>query len=108
MVDKLGLPSVQIDANTQANQPYFLFTYTDGLGDIPAAVIKFIKKPVNQKFLRGVIASGNVNFGDSFCKAADKLAQVFNVPIIRKIDLRGSEEDLRVIKSFHTKLIEGE
>lgn len=108
MIDELKLPSSELKSDLVVDQSYFLFTYTDGLGDIPEHVIGFLKNSTNQRHLKGVIASGNTNFGDSFCKAADTIGNIFKVPVIRKIDLRGSNEDLIVINDYYKKLIEGD
>lgn len=108
IVDKLGLPSEEIHNDLVVNQPYFLFTYTDGLGEVPEKVLLFLRKSQNSKFLKGVIVTGNVNFGSFFCKAGDLISITLHVPIIRKIDLRGSTEDIEAIKEQYKIYIEGE
>ena len=42
-------------------EPFLLLTYTDGLGDVPPIVQRFMDK--NGKYCRGVAVSGNRNFG---------------------------------------------
>jgi len=103
---KLNLPSCEIHDGLVTTYPYFLFTYTDGLGDIPKHVVEFLNISNNQQNLKGIIVSGNTNFGDSFCKPAETISKWFNIPIIRKIDLRGNKEDLTVIRQQYYKLIE--
>ncbi|WP_201781435.1 class Ib ribonucleoside-diphosphate reductase assembly flavoprotein NrdI [Sporosarcina globispora] len=98
IVSKLNLPNVEIREGLIVDNPYFLITYTDGLGDVPKVVEDFLKDETNQLNLKGVIASGNVNFGLYFCKAADLICENTGVPIIRKIDLRGTKEDIETIK----------
>lgn len=88
------------------HEPYFIFTYTDGIGDVPNKVLRFLES--NSEWLKGVIASGNTNFGSSFCKSADTIGKKYNVPIIRKIDLRGNSEDIKAIIDAHKIRIEGE
>lgn len=65
----------------------------------------------NYKYCKGVIASGNTNFGDTegglFCKSAEELSKVFNIPVIRKIDLRGYQQDYDHIIAMHNEIIGG-
>jgi protein involved in ribonucleotide reduction len=104
IVDQLKLPSLEIQTGLVVNQPYFLFTYTDGLGDVPDIVSSFLE--LNGRHIKGVIASGNSNFGQQFCKSADTISEIYNVPIIRKIDVRGTTDDLNSIKSQYKLYIE--
>lgn len=100
--------SVELKEDMVVNQPYFLFTYTDKLGDIPEEVVNFLKNKDNYVYLKGVIASGNLNFGkEYFCKSADKIVEKHDIPIIRKIDLRGFDTDYEHIINIYNKLIGG-
>jgi protein involved in ribonucleotide reduction len=106
IVSRLDLPSIEINKDSVIKSPYFLFTYTDGLGSTPETVELFLINKINQNNLFGVIASGNTNFGNYFCLTADRISNRFNVPIISKIDLRGTETDVRAIRDEHKRLIE--
>jgi protein involved in ribonucleotide reduction len=108
VVKQLHLLNIELKPNLVINQPYLLFTYTDGLGNTPKSVEEFLEIINNQINIKGVIASGNTNFGLNFCKAADLISEKYSIPVVRKIDLRGSTEDLEVIKTQYKKLIEGE
>lgn len=105
IVNKLGLPSIEISSNLTIHESYFLLTYTDGLGDNPKVVNDFLENKQNQYYLKGVIVTGNINFGNNFCKNADTISTKYNIPIIRKIDLRGTQEDLDQIKIHYDKLL---
>lgn len=105
IVDKLQLPNLELSENLIMNQPYLLLIYTDGLGNIPGIVNSFLTKMENIEYLKGVAASGNINFGESFCGSADIISETYGVPIIRKIDLRGKEEDVISIKTQYEKYI---
>lgn len=108
IIGKLNLPSSEIVEDLVIQEPYFLITYTDGLGEIPNRVENFLLNEDNQLNLKGVIVSGNVNFGDMFCLPAEIISDRYSVPIIRKIDLRGTDEDINeILKQYH-KYIEGE
>jgi protein involved in ribonucleotide reduction len=106
IVSQLGFPNKEIKDDLIISHPYLLFTYTDGLGNTPQKVVDFLLNENNSIYLRGVISSGNLNFGLSFCRSADEISSKYNVPIIRKIDLRGSTEDIEEIKKVYKKLIE--
>lgn len=107
IVSKLNLPSIEITDNLIIEEPYLIFTYTDGLGDVPKKVLEFLQH--NYSYCKGVIASGNSNFGHNvFCASADKISSQFNVPIIHKIELRGFQHDYDVIVEQYNKIIKGE
>lgn len=54
-------------------QPYVLLLPTYGgrgtKGAVPKPVIDFLNQQHNRQFLRGVIASGNSNFGETYAIA---------------------------------------
>jgi protein involved in ribonucleotide reduction len=108
IVGELKLPSSELKEGLVINDPYLLFTYTDGLGEVPKKVNDFLSIKNNQVNLKGIIVTGNVNFGDMFCFAADVISKEFHIPIIRKIDLRGTKQDVEEITKQYNKLIKGE
>lgn len=104
IVNKLGLPHIEIVEGLEIVQPFLLFTYTDGLGQIPSIVKQFLLQ--NHKYCKGVIASGNSNFGqENFCKSADAINGMYHIPIIRKIDLRGFQSDYDAIVAYYNNVI---
>lgn len=105
IVSKLSIESVEVKDGLIVNEPFFIFTYTDGLGDVPKIVEEFMNN--NHLYCKGVIASGNTNFGESlFCASADKLSKQYNIPIIHKIELRGFERDYELISEMYESIIE--
>lgn len=105
-----SIPTMELSNDLVMNQPYLLFTYTDGLGEVPKEVWRFLNNDNNAKYLKGVIASGNSNFGHNvFCGSAEKINEQYNVPIIRKIELRGFDSDIKAIEDKYKTIInEGE
>jgi protein involved in ribonucleotide reduction len=100
IVMKLQLPNIEIHESLVLTQPFLLFTYTDGLGHVPHVVETFMKH--NYQNCRGVIASGNSNFGNEvFCKSATILSEQYHLPIVRKIELRGFQHDIEAIQMFY-------
>ncbi len=91
-VEKLKLPSVQIEESMDLDQPFVLITYTTGFGQVPDKVASFLKK--NHRKLRGVSASGNRNWGTGFALSADRIAEMYGVPVISKFELSGTMKDV--------------
>lgn len=107
IVSKLNLSLIEITESLIVNKPYIIFTYTDKLGEVPKKVEDFLQQ--NHQFCKGVIASGNSNFGKKmFCESADKISKQYNVPIIHKVELRGFQYDYDLIVEKYNKLIQGE
>ncbi|MDQ0513754.1 protein involved in ribonucleotide reduction [Mycoplasmoides fastidiosum] len=84
----------------EINEPFALITYTDKLGMVPETVEKFLEK--NYHFLKAVAASGNRNFGNNFANAANVISEKYNVPILLKFELSGTQED---VDEFQNKFL---
>ncbi|MFP3019660.1 MAG: class Ib ribonucleoside-diphosphate reductase assembly flavoprotein NrdI [Arsenophonus sp.] len=106
-VKRLGIPATRIliDVNkipTNATQPYVLLlpTYGGGAitGAVPKPVIYFLNKQQNRKFLRGVIASGNSNFGETYAIAGNIISDKCQVPLLYRFELLGTEWDLQKVR----------
>lgn len=77
-------------------EPFWLITYTDVLGQVPAFIEQFLQ--VNHKNLKGVGAAGNLNFGNNFAYAANLISEKYNVPIVIKFELSGTAKDRQIFK----------
>ena len=106
-VDKLGIQNYRIplyatDEHLQVSAPYVLISPTYGLGDdetsVPKQVIRFLNDPVNRSFLKAVIGAGNTNFGDKYCRAAEVISRKTSAPLIYKIELLGTPDDVATVK----------
>ena len=82
-VGKLGFPTARIplrrtDPPLTVDEEYVLVVPTYGGGSVkgavPKQVIAFLNNPDNRALCRGVIASGNTNFGQAYCLAGDIIA----------------------------------
>ncbi|MGL5295984.1 MAG: class Ib ribonucleoside-diphosphate reductase assembly flavoprotein NrdI [Culicoidibacterales bacterium] len=97
-VEKLGLDAMEVYTGTETmDEPFVLITYTDGLGDIPDIGIDFLEE--NHALLRGVVASGNMGWSDTYCLAADAVHEQYGVPILGKIEDDGTDEDVAAIRA---------
>lgn len=88
----------------ESNEPFVLFTPTYNNGQVPEEVEDWME--VNDHFIRGVVGSGNRNFGSKlYAKAADKLSKRYEVPLIHKFEVSGQREDAIIICDRIEKLI---
>jgi protein involved in ribonucleotide reduction len=95
-VKKTGLPAVEIKRGMKAIKPFVIVTYTIGFGQVPQIVDEFLEQ--NSDLLRGVAVSGNRNWGDSYGKAGDIIANKYNVPLLLKFELAGTDDDVKTFK----------
>jgi protein involved in ribonucleotide reduction len=81
--------------------PYILVVPTYGGGSeksaIPRQVRAFLNVPENRELLRGVIGTGNTNFGEHYCKAAELISAKTGVPIVARVEILGTPEDIELI-----------
>ena len=81
---------------------YVLILPTYGGGNespaIPKSVKVFLNNSSNRDLLRGVIGTGNTNFGEHYCKAADMISAKTGVPVIARVELLGTPDDVNIIK----------
>ena len=80
--------------------PYVLMTPTYDQprgGFTPRPVQTFLDKHAH--LMVGVLGLGNRNFGEKYCQAAHDISKQFNVPVLWRIEIMGSQEDLTVVDS---------
>ncbi|HWL23188.1 MAG TPA: class Ib ribonucleoside-diphosphate reductase assembly flavoprotein NrdI [Ureibacillus sp.] len=107
IVSKLQVESIEITPNLNLDKPYLLLTYTDRLGEVPTIVAKFLES--NYQLCRGVVVSGNSNFGHGMYGAAgDKIAKAYHIPLVRKIELRGYHSDYEAIQQYYETRVKNE
>lgn len=82
---------------------YILITPTIGFGKVPEDVERFLEK--NNKYLKGVVGSGNKNWGNRFAKAADTISEQYEVPLLMKIELHGNTKDLIRFKKIYLESV---
>ncbi|RKN84209.1 class Ib ribonucleoside-diphosphate reductase assembly flavoprotein NrdI [Paenibacillus ginsengarvi] len=91
-VSKLNMPAVSVDNEMIIEEPFVLVTYTTGFGQAPENTLSFLER--NHTRLVGVSASGNRNWGQGFARSADRIAEMYRVPIISKFELAGTMKDV--------------
>jgi len=104
ILSRLQVEAIEIKPKLILTEPFLLFTYTDGLGTVPPIAEQFMVD--NATYCKGIIVSGNRNFGHAlFGRAGDILANTYNVPLVRKLDLRGTAEDYAYIQSYYMAIM---
>lgn len=98
-LERLDRPALRIlGGPLLAAEPYVLVcpSYGDGegRGSVPKPVIRFLNDPANRALIRGVIGSGNRNFGHLFAHAGGVVAQKCGVPLLYRFELSGTAEDV--------------
>ena len=113
-VEKLELESIRIpisdpDDPIIVRDNYVLFVPTYGGGSethaIPKQVRSFLNVESNRQRLVAVVGLGNTNFGEDFCKAAEMIAAKTGVPILGRVEIFGTEEDVNTIKERLAMLV---
>ena len=107
-VEKMDNVSIRIPINWDPASPvfvkeeYVLMVPTYGGGSersaIPKQVKSFLNIEENRNLLRGVVGFGNTNFGDNYCKAAELIAQKTGVPVIARVEIFGTDDDINKVK----------
>ena len=113
-VDKLAFEAHRIPIKWDDDEPllvtgeYVLFVPTYGGGNegysVPRQVIKFLNVPSNRERIRGVVGLGNTNFGEHYCRAAEIVSAKTGVPLLYRVEITGTSEDIEQVTERMTKL----
>jgi protein involved in ribonucleotide reduction len=107
-VAKLGLRAARIPVSNRetelgVREPFVLILPTycgeDGKGAVPKQVIRFLNDADNRSFIRGVIAAGNCNFGETYGLAGDVISRKCQVPYLYRFELLGTQEDVANVRN---------
>lgn len=106
-VEKLDLTSRRIPLNWLGDEPFMAYgpyvlvvpTYGGSKEgkQIPQQVVDFLNIKKNRDLLRGVIGTGNTNFGETYCRAAERIAAKTGVPLLYRVELLGTPDDVREV-----------
>jgi protein involved in ribonucleotide reduction len=106
-VEKLERPALRIplrasDEPLIVTEPFVLLVPTYGGGPetraVPKQVIRFLNDERNRKLIRGVIATGNTNFGEAYGIAGDIIARKCKVPHLYRLELFGTPDDVIAVQ----------
>ncbi|MFD1453252.1 class Ib ribonucleoside-diphosphate reductase assembly flavoprotein NrdI [Oceanobacillus sojae] len=76
-------------------EPFVLLAPTYNFGEIPIDVREFLED--FSEDLRGVVGFGNRNWGEKFANAGDLISEEYSVPLIQKVELRGTRQDFKIV-----------
>lgn len=98
------IPIKKTEPMETITEPYILITPTYGdhnkKGMIPHQVKRFLSHENHKDLIRGVISSGNRNFGNEYGIAGEIISRKFNIPHLHKFELAGEEEDVIKVKNM--------
>lgn len=98
LANKLTTPTIRLGDDT-IDDYTVLMTPTYEMpkqGDfIPRAVRRWLGR--NGRFVIGVIGTGNLSFGHTYCQAAHDIANALHVPVLYRAELMGTPTDVTEI-----------
>src|SRR5699024_12875273 len=74
---------------------FILITPTYNFGQIPEEVVEFLDNYGSN--MEGVISCGNRNWGQAFGQAGDKISDMYDVPLLQKLELHGYNKDNEIV-----------
>lgn len=94
---KLDRPNMRFPCEPQGRYILVTPTYADHTGEhaVPKPVIMFLNR--YRHGLVGIVGTGNRNFGSMFCLAADVIAHKTGKPVLHKLEISGTDEDVRKV-----------
>lgn len=92
VAEQTGWEILRIGEGTLVNQPGHFITFTTKFGDVPDQSVAFVR--LNRHQLKSVSSSGNRNWGQNFGRAGDRLAEEFDLPLLFKFELSGTNQDV--------------
>ncbi|QTV79959.1 class Ib ribonucleoside-diphosphate reductase assembly flavoprotein NrdI [Microbacterium sp. NIBRBAC000506063] len=106
-IAKLGLRAERVplhrnDTDLVVDEPFVLVTPTYGGGQgrlnekgaVPKQVIRFLNDERNRRHIRGVISTGNTNFGEAYGLAGDIISRKCRVPHLYRLEVFGTQDDV--------------
>lgn len=85
---------VKIDPYLQIENEGHFLTFTTKIGQIPETTFNFLKNGKNKEYLKSVSSSGNRNWGVHFAEAANKIEKEYNIPLLMKFELSGTNTEV--------------
>ena len=94
-------PSMEID-----REGHFL-TFTTKIGQIPETTLKFLENKNNKRYIKSVSSSGNMNWGEHFAIAADSINESYNIPVLMKFELSGTNMQVEYFINYVEENLNG-
>ncbi|RRD39150.1 class Ib ribonucleoside-diphosphate reductase assembly flavoprotein NrdI [Leptotrichia sp. OH3620_COT-345] len=91
---------IKINETMEVENSGHLITFTTKFGEIPETTVEFLKKENNRNFIKSVSSSGNMNWGTLFGVAADKISREYNISILMKFELSGTQPQVEYFINY--------
>lgn len=96
------IPVLPSEGELEVDYEYVLMTPTYGGGSpkgaVPKQVMKFLKNEKNRSLCRGVISSGNTNFGEAFSLAGPLISRKLQVPYLYRFEIFGTQREVEEVR----------
>lgn len=92
---------IKISDGLKLDEKFHLISFTTGIGQVPEIVQDFLDE--NHQNLLTITACGNMNWGQFFARSGDLIAERYQVPLLMKYELAGSQ---KLAKEFINKIEE--
>lgn len=92
-INKTGLRAVDIEDIAFTDEPFIFVTYTIGFGEVPGLAQDFLND--EHENMVAVAVSGNKIWGQNYGKAGDLISEWYNVPLLMKFELSGTNDDVK-------------
>lgn len=98
--DRLGFEVIDIHEliDHVVTDQFFLVTRSTGFGEIPEDTVKLLNQCAN--LCCGCAVSGNRNWGKNYGAAGDKIAELYQIPLVCKFEGSGFNSDLQIVLNY--------
>lgn len=97
--NQLGYPVRPVTSfDGEMKRPVFLITHTFGRGGVPTDTQTFLDHYADH--VVGLCVSGDIRWGSLFALAGDKIRLEYEIPLVRKINIRGYASDVEAVKNW--------
>lgn len=112
-IERLELPALRIpilksEEPLELDEAFILVTPTYGDSKmenyVPRQVGRFLNNAHNRSLMKGVIASGNINFGREYALAGNLISKKCGVPFLYRFEIMGMPEDIINVRRGLEKL----
>lgn len=105
-VNNLDMKSLEINpANPliDVSEDYIVIAPTYDY-EVTEPINEFVEHGDNQKYFKGVVGSGDINFDDLYIFTAKDLSKKYNIPIVFHFEKLGTDLDIEKFKKVVNKL----
>lgn len=101
-VKKLGMEKTALELTATADYPQMTTPFVLLVPSYDQADVEVVDEFLadNHAYCRGLIGSGNRNFGPEFCKTARRYAQTYSLPILYEFEFNGTDQDVEYVKGI--------